>query len=84
MYKCFKPLVVIRWHYCRRPRSPHGLLLTRPAAAVLLGKGTGNLKKLLQYANDTTAVLSDINSAQTLLRLLDDFKKLSGLEVDPT
>ena len=30
--------------------------------------------KLLQYADDTTAVLSDINSAQTLFRLLDDFK----------
>ena len=40
--------------------------------------------KLLQYADDTTAVLSDINSAQSLFRLLDDFKKLSGLEINPT
>ena len=40
--------------------------------------------KLLQYADDTTAVLSDFNSAQTLFKLLDDFKKLSGLEVNPT
>jgi len=32
--------------------------------------------KLLQYADDTTAVLSEINSAQTLFKLLDDFKKL--------
>ena len=40
--------------------------------------------KLLQYADDTTAVLSDTNSAQTLFKLLDDFKKLSGLEVNPT
>ena len=40
--------------------------------------------KLLQYADDTTAVLSDINSAQTLFKLLDDFKKFSGLEVNPT
>ena len=39
--------------------------------------------KQLQYADDTTAVLSDINSAQTLFKLLDDFKKLSGLEVNP-
>ena len=39
--------------------------------------------KLLQYADDTTAVLSDINSAQNLFKLLDDFKKLSGLEVNP-
>ena len=40
--------------------------------------------KLLQYADDTTAVLSDTNSAQILFRLLDEFKKLSGLAVNPT
>ena len=40
-----------------------------------------NETKLLQYADDTTAVLSDINSAQTLFRLLDDFEKISGLAV---
>ena len=40
--------------------------------------------KLLQYTDDTTAVLSDINSAHTLFKLLDDFKKLSGLAVNPT
>ena len=39
--------------------------------------------KLLQYADDTTAVLLDINSAHTLFKLLDDFKKLSGLAVNP-
>ena len=38
--------------------------------------------KLLQHADDTTAVLSD--SAQTLFRPLDDFKKLLGLEINPT
>jgi len=43
-----------------------------------------NKTKLLQYADDTTAVLSDINSAQTLFRLLDDFEKISGLAVNPT
>ena len=40
--------------------------------------------KLLQYGDDTTAVLSDINPAHTLFKLLDDFKKLSGLAVHPT
>ena len=40
--------------------------------------------KLLQHADDTTAVLSDTNSAQILFRLLDEFKKLSGLAVNPT
>ena len=40
-------------------------------------------KKLLQYADDTTAVLSDVNSARILFKLLDDFKKLSGLAINP-
>ena len=40
--------------------------------------------KLLQYADDTTAVLSDINSARAPFKLLDDFQKLSGLRVNPT
>jgi len=40
--------------------------------------------KLPQYTDDTTAVLSDINLAQTLFKLIGDFKKLSGLEVNPT
>ena len=35
-------------------------------------------------AGDTTAALSDINSAHTLFKLLDDFKKLSGLALNPT
>ena len=43
-----------------------------------------NETKLLQYADDTTAVLSDISSAQTLFRLLDDFEKISGLAVNPS
>ncbi|KAL9983202.1 hypothetical protein ACROYT_G005340 [Oculina patagonica] len=38
--------------------------------------------KLLQYADDTTAVLSDIESAQKLFQLLDKFRKLSGLKVN--
>ena len=40
--------------------------------------------KLLQYANDKTAVLSDFNSGHMLFKLLDDFQKLSGLRVNPT
>ena len=32
-----------------------------------------------QYADDTTAVLSDIDSAQAFFNLLGVFKKLSGL-----
>ena len=43
-----------------------------------------NETNLLQYADDTTAVLSDISSAQTLFRLLNDFEKISGLAVNPS
>ena len=43
-----------------------------------------NETKLLQYADETTAVLSDTSSAQTLFRFLDDFEKVSGLAVNPT
>ena len=48
---------------------------------IAIGK---NETKLLQYADDTTAVLSDIASAQALFRLLADFEKLSGLAINPT
>ena len=43
-----------------------------------------NKKKqnLLQYADDTTAVLSDINSAHKRFQLLNKFHKLSGLKVN--
>ena len=34
--------------------------------------------KLLQYADDTTAVLSDIKSAHKLFQLFNKFHKLSG------
>ena len=45
-----------------------------------------NKTKLLQYADDTTVVLSDtcISSAQILFRLLNDFEQISGLAVNPT
>ena len=38
--------------------------------------------KLLQYADGTTAVLSNIESAHRLFQLLDEFKKLSGLKIN--
>ena len=37
--------------------------------------------KLLQYADDTTAVLSDLNLAQYLFQQLGFFKTLSGLDI---
>ena len=41
-----------------------------------------SLTKPLQYADDTTAVLSDLNSAQYLFQQLGLFKTLSGLEIN--
>ena len=38
--------------------------------------------KILQYADDTTAILADTSSATALFRLLDDFKIVSGLQIN--
>ena len=38
--------------------------------------------KLLQFTDDTTAILADLNSAQALLKLLNDFEKVSGLKLN--
>ena len=40
--------------------------------------------KLLQYADDTTAVLADTDSAKVLFELLDLFKDISGLKIKST
>ena len=41
----------------------------------------GQETKLLQYADDTTATLSEFNSARAFFDLLDTFKLLSGLAI---
>ena len=38
--------------------------------------------KLLQYADDTTAILADTNSAKVLFELLDQFRNISGLKIN--
>ena len=48
---------------------------------VIIGKEE---TKLLQYADDTTAVLADTNSATALFQLLDLFKNISGLKINST
>ena len=40
--------------------------------------------KIAQYADDLTAFLSDLTSAQNLFKLLDRLGKLSGLKVNYT
>jgi len=38
--------------------------------------------KVLKYADDTTAVLSNLDLANALFQLLDRFKNLCGLEIN--
>ena len=40
--------------------------------------------KLFQYADDMTAALADVSSAQALFDLLEIFKKASGLTINFT
>ena len=38
--------------------------------------------KLLQFADDTTAILSNLNYANAFFSLLEDFEKASGLKLN--
>ena len=38
--------------------------------------------KLVNYADDTTAILRDENSATMLFQVLESFEKISGLKVN--
>ena len=74
------------------PLSPYLFLVAVETLAIAVRQNTlikgitigKDETKLLQYADDTTAVLSDVNSARILFKLLDDFKKLSGLAINPS
>ena len=53
--------------------------------AAIRGIVTGREEtKLLQYADDTTAVLADTDSAKVLFKLLDLFEDISGLKINST
>ena len=45
-------------------------------------KINGTEVTLLQFADDTTAVLSDLNSALALFKTLEAIEKVSGLKLD--
>ena len=68
------------------PLSPYLFVVAVETLAIAVRQNTAikgitigkDETKLLQYADDTTAVLSDVDSAHILFKLLDDFKKLSG------
>ena len=70
--------------------SPYLFLLAVEVLAIAIRQNTsirgisidGQETKLLQYADDTTATLSDLNSARAFFDLLDTFKLLSGLAIN--
>ena len=72
------------------PLSPYLFVVVVETLAIAIQQNTAlkgitiskDETKLLQYADDTTAVLSDMDSAQTLFTLLYVFKELSGLRIN--
>ena len=74
------------------PLSPY-LFVTAVEILAIAVRNQANIKgieingletKLLQFADDTTAVLSDLNSARALFKLLDKFEKASDLKLNVT
>ena len=72
------------------PLSPYLFVVVVETLALVIRQNTAikgisigkEETKLLQYADDTTAVLSDRDSAHALFNLLDVFRKLSGLKIN--
>ena len=72
------------------PLSPYLFIMAVELLAIRLrrnenikGISIGNYQtKLLQYADDTTATLSDIESAKEFLRVVNNFGKCSGLNLN--
>ena len=69
------------------PLSPYLFIVAVETLAIAIRQNPGikgisigkEETKLLQYADDTTAVLSDTNSAKILFDLLNSFESISGL-----
>ena len=72
------------------PLSPNLFVAVVETLAIGIGENTAingitvgkEETKLLQYADDTTAVLSDMDSTRALFTLLDVFKELSGRRIN--
>ena len=72
------------------PLSPYLFLLVIETLAISIRKNTeiegikigNNETKVLQYADDTTSVLSNLDAANALFQQLDLFKNLWGLEIN--
>ena len=74
------------------PLSPYLFIIAVEilAAAIRASKEIKGIKlesdeyKIVQYADDLTAFLSDVKSVQNLFKLLDRFEKILGLKVNYT
>ena len=62
------------------PLSPYLFILAVETMAIAIRENVEI--KGIKYADDTTAVLSDTNSALALFKLLESFQQLSGLKVN--
>ena len=72
------------------PLSPYLFVIAIEtlAAAIRISTDIKGIKleewKIVQYADDLTAFLSDLTSAQNVFKLLDRFGKVSGFKVNYT
>ena len=74
------------------PISPYLFVLAAEVLAISMSQNSNingisigkEETKLLQYADDTTAILADENSALAFLSLLESFKDISGLKINCT
>ena len=74
------------------PLSPYFFIVAVETLAIAIRQNPGikgisigkEETKLLQYADDTTAVLSGTNSAKILFDLLNSFESISGLKINYT
>ena len=72
------------------PLSPYLFIVVVKTLAIAIRQNQGirgisienEETKIFQYADDTTAVLLDISSAEQLFELLDFFKDISGLTIN--
>ena len=62
------------------PLSPYLFILAVETMAIAIRENVEI--KGIKYADNTTAVLSDTNSALALFKLLESFQHLSGLKVN--
>ena len=71
--------------YCIFVLAAEALAIAVRQDATIKGISLGGEEtKLLQYADDMTAALADVSSAQALFNLLETFKKASGLTINFT